>query len=73
MQELCYVDTAAEKLIETVSWQKFTVSETTHDNEYRKHAVTSEKMSKGASQQETWRSRRTVCLFFCDLGAACTA
>jgi hypothetical protein len=33
MHELRYVDTAAEKLIETASRQKFTVSETTHDNE----------------------------------------
>jgi two-component SAPR family response regulator len=71
MQELRYVDTTAEKLTKTVSRQKFTASETTHDNEYRIHAVTAEKCWKRVSQQETWRSRRTVCLFF-DLGATCT-
>jgi hypothetical protein len=64
MQELRYVDTAAEKLIETVLRQKFTASETTHDNEYRIHAVTAEKCQKRVSRQETWRSRKMVCLFF---------
>jgi hypothetical protein len=40
------VDTAAEKLTETVSRQKFTASETTHDNEYQRHAITAEKTSE---------------------------
>jgi hypothetical protein len=58
------VDTAAEKLTETVSRQKFTASETTHNNEYRIHAITTEKCRRRVSRQETWRSRRTVCLSF---------
>jgi hypothetical protein len=64
MQELRYVDTAAEKLTETVSRQKLTASETTNDNEYRIHAVTTEKRRKRVSRQKTWRGQSIVCLPF---------
>jgi hypothetical protein len=66
------VDTAAKKLTETVSRQKFTALETTHDNEYRIDTVTLEKHRKRVSRQETWRGQSSVCLFFSYLGAACT-
>jgi hypothetical protein len=46
------VDTAAEKLTETVARQKLTASETTHDNEYRIHAVTAKKHRKRVSRQK---------------------
>jgi hypothetical protein len=40
------VDTAAEKMIETVSRQRITASETTHDGEKRIQTVTTEKRRK---------------------------
>jgi hypothetical protein len=40
------VNTAAEKMIETVSQQRITASETTHDGENRIHTVTTEKRRK---------------------------
>jgi hypothetical protein len=58
------VDTEAEKLTETVSRQKLTASETTHDNEYRIHAVMAQKHQKRVSGQKTWRGRSIVSLSF---------
>jgi hypothetical protein len=55
-----------------VSRQKLTASKTTHDNEYRIHAVTAEKRQKCVSRQKTLRCRSIVCLSFFDLGATCT-
>jgi hypothetical protein len=57
------VDTAAEKMTETVSRQRFTASDTTHDGEKRIQTITTEKRRKRVSRQETWRSRRIICLF----------
>jgi hypothetical protein len=57
------VDTSAEKMTETVSRQRFTASETTHDGEKRIQTVTTEKRRKRVSRQETWRSRIIICLF----------
>jgi hypothetical protein len=59
------VDTAAEKLTDTVARQKLTASETTHDNEYRIHAVTAKKRRKRVSRQKNLaRPKYYFSLFF---------
>jgi hypothetical protein len=64
MQELRYVDTAAEKLIKTVSSQKFTVSETTQNNEYRKHAITAENVKNVHRSRKLGEAEERLVSFF---------
>jgi hypothetical protein len=69
MQELRYVDAAAENLTETVLRQKFMASETTHDNEYRIHAAD---VGNVCCSRKLGEAEERFVSFF-DLGAACTA